>query len=636
MSNLNKGQSLIEFIIAIGLAAIFLPALLTGLISSREGKAQQNQRLKAVALLKETEEVVRDVREKGWTTFAVNGTFHPEISGNSWNLASGTETVGGFTRQVVISDVYRNESGVIVSSGGTVDPSTKKATITVSWGLPFFSSIDSTSYLTRYLNNTSFIQTTEEDFNSGTTEETVVINDSGGEVVLGAGGQGSWCNPDLLITALDLPKQGVANAISAVEGHASVGTGENASGVSYAHVTISNDNPPIAFLDGTFDGYKTNDIFGDANYAYVATDTSAEEIVILDISALPYTEVGFFNSPGPIDANSVFMKGSTGYMTAGDKLYNFDLTEKTGSRPAIDEDGLILAGTGEKVVVVGNYAYVAISGSSIHLQIIDVSNPTDLTIVGQASADGVDGQDIFVNQTGTRAYLVTSEQETKREFFIIDVTVKTGDHTSIGSFETNGMNPKGVTVVPGNRAIIVGRDGEEYQVINISDETNPTYCGGLRIDAGINGISSVLEADGDAFSYIITGDANSEFKIIEGGPGGQYTGLGTFESDTFDPGYQVAYNRFDTIVSQPAQTEIKFQIAVADAVAGSCDSVSFTFVGPDGTSETFFPSGDSIPLDDDGIDFENPGRCFRYKVYLSTEEATMTPTFYDIVLNYSP
>ena len=35
----NFGQSLIEILIALGLAALLLPALLTGLIASREGKA---------------------------------------------------------------------------------------------------------------------------------------------------------------------------------------------------------------------------------------------------------------------------------------------------------------------------------------------------------------------------------------------------------------------------------------------------------------------------------------------------------------------------------------------------------------------------------------------------------------------
>jgi phosphoserine phosphatase len=37
--------------------------------------------------MKEAEEVVRSVREKGWNGFAVTGTFHPAISANAWTLS---------------------------------------------------------------------------------------------------------------------------------------------------------------------------------------------------------------------------------------------------------------------------------------------------------------------------------------------------------------------------------------------------------------------------------------------------------------------------------------------------------------------------------------------------------------------
>src|SRR5690606_22214624 len=125
------------------IASIFLPALLTGLVASREGKAQQEQRLQAASLLKETNEAVRVVRENGWDTFAVNGTFHPVISANSWTLQSGTGSLNGFTQSVVISDVYRDTDGIILTSGGSLDASTKRVVTTISWGNPLPTSMTS-------------------------------------------------------------------------------------------------------------------------------------------------------------------------------------------------------------------------------------------------------------------------------------------------------------------------------------------------------------------------------------------------------------------------------------------------------------------------------------------------------------
>ena len=641
-----KGQTIVELLLVIGLSAIILPALLTGLVASRSGKAQQSQRLEAVAILKETEEAVRNVRENDWNTFAVNGTFHPAIAGSSWTLAAGAETINGFTRSVVISDVQRDASGVIVASGGTVDPSSKKLVITVSWGTPLSTSIQSTIYLMR-LDNITYVETTEAQFNNGTKTGVAVTNTSGGEITLGGGGQGDWCQPATPSGSLvlDLPKNGVANALAAIEGSAFAGTGENSSGVSFAKVNISNTDPPVATLSNTFDGYKTNDVFGETNYAYLATDNNSKEIVIIDLNQVvggKYVEVGYFNADGNTDANSVFVVGNVGYMSQGNKFRSFDLSSKNGSRPQLNE--VTLVATGTSVYIVGNYAYVSIAGHARELEIIALSGPINLQKVGWADVNGQAARDVFVNSTGTRTYIVTDASPSLSEFFIIDTTDKTGARPSIGSYNAGDtVNLKGVEVVPGNRAIIIGAGGEEeYQVLDISNEGSPVRCGGMQINSGINDSASVIEADGDAYSYIVTGDANAEFKIIEGGPGGQYSSDGTFESQTIPipmPVNNTSFNRFEVNVNRPSQTDIKFQVAVALAVGGSCSGVTFNFVGSDGTNSSFFTT--SVTSGTQAFSYTvppviNPGQCFRYKIFLSTTDSSQTPIFYDITVNYAP
>ncbi|HBC72726.1 hypothetical protein A2379_04215 [Candidatus Amesbacteria bacterium RIFOXYB1_FULL_47_13] len=635
----RKGQTIIEIVLAMGLTSILLPALLTGLVASRTGQPNARQRTTAVALVTESFEAVRVVRARGWTTFAVNGTYHPVPSSGTWTLVPGTQVIGDFVRSLTIADVRRNSSGEIVTTGGNLDPSTKLITHTVSWSVPMPASVSFSAYLTRYLENDAYIQTTEAEFLTGARIGTTITNTAGGEVALSSGGTGQWCDPNLSITALDLPNQGVANALTAIEGRAFAGTGENASGISFADVFIANTNPPSASITGTFDGFKTNDIFGESNgygeYAYLATDTNDKEIEIIALSASPYTEAGYFDAAGQADANSVYVTGNVGYMTQNNIFRTFDLSSRSGSRPQLG--ALTLAGTGTKVIVVGNYAFVSVSGSSgTEMQILDVTNPASLAVVGQANVDGTDGRDVYINLSATRAYLATSASSSQREMFILDISTKTGDRPVLGSYEASGMSPKGITVVPGNKAVLVGTGGQEYQVINITDESAPAECGGLNIDTGVNGVASVIEADGDAYSYIITGDAGTELKIIEGGPGGKYSTSGSYESATFDLGYQLAFNRFFANYIRPDQSDINFQVAVADAGSDGCNDAGFVFVGPDGTSGTFFTSPAAIPFSDDGIGYENPGRCFRYKVFFSTTDQNATPVFYDVSVNYSP
>ena len=72
-----------------------------------------------------------------------------------------------------------------------------------------------------------------------------------------------------------------------------------------------------------------------------------------------------------------------------------------------------------------------------------------------------------------------------------------------GFYDTAGMDPKGVVVVTGNRAIIVGTGGtKQYQVINISNESSPTSCGdGLAIASGVNGVSAVLQSNAGHYLF---------------------------------------------------------------------------------------------------------------------------------------
>lgn len=642
----KNGQSLVELLLTIAIVSIILPGLLGGFFATRGGRATQDQRQHATAYLYEAQEAIRVINSNGWTNLS-NGTYHPELSGSSWSLAVGEELLeNNYTRKIIIGDVYRDGSGNIAQSG-TLDPSIKLITSSVSWSSPIPLSVSAVSYLTRHINQLRQ-ETTVADFTPGATNSATtgiaITSTNGGEIVLGAGGGGGdWCAPTLTLATLDLPKSGVANAISAIEGRVFAGTGDNASGVSFANVLISTSYPPVASIAGTFDGYKTNAVFGEDDYAYLATDNNSKEVEIINLETTPYSDIGYFNPPFNQDGNGVFVVGNVGYMTTGNVFYTFDLSSKTGSRPQLDSLVLTIFGTARKLWVRGNYAYIAVDGYALkELSIVDISNPSNIHEVGYADVNSAGGKEVFVNETGTRAYLATSADSSRREFFIIDVTNKNGNRPIVGSYEANGMSPKGVSVVTGNRAILVGNGGEEYQVIDVTNETNPNKCAGLQIDSGINGVSSVLQSDGYAYSYIITGDATSELKIILGGAGAgsNYDSTGIFESATYDAGREVAWNTIKATSSVPQNTTLQFKVALKDSINNNCSQTVFSnsdFVGNDGLSTSYFPSaGGVLPFDNNGTGYENPAQCLRYRTYLTTTDSSQSPVVYDVNVNYSP
>ncbi len=468
---MKKGQSLIELLFIISLLAVLLPILFTGFVSSRDGRVQQNQRLTGTSILKETEEAVRNVRENDWSSFAAKsnaGPFYPAIdpvTGYQWMLLTGAESLSnGFTRKVVITDVYRNTfTGPIVDAsfpGAVLDPSIKKVAMTISWQKPYPSSIESFIFLSRWLENATYTETTQTQFNAGTKSGTAVRASApqpiptpdDGEVILGAGGHSDWCSPQLDSHTLDLPKNGVANALYAIPGKAFATTGENSSGVSFAQVNITDTFPPVPSINSTLDGYKTNGVFGDSNYAYITTDSNSKHGIIIDINQIvdgKFVEVGYLDAETSSDAKSIYVSGNNAYLTVSDTFYSFDISNKSGRHTKLNS--INLDGTGNSVVINGNYAYIAVGSGSTRLQIINVTNPASMSDAGSINIDASGAQDVYVSADGSRAYIVTSQSSTKNEFFIINTANKsTPTLVTGGAFNTSPMDPKALTLVPGN------------------------------------------------------------------------------------------------------------------------------------------------------------------------------------------
>lgn len=611
---IQRGQVIVELLVAFGLAAILLPALLTGLIGARNGKVQQEQRILAVGLLREGEEVVRSVRDSGWDNVKTNGIYYPKAVGTSWTLTTDAayKTVGDFERTIEIADIV------------PVDPSLKKITITVIWGGSFIpSSMSSTLYITRWKNTS--------------------LSDSG-SVQPENQGFGDWCKPALALTNINLNRQGHPTSLraketpNAIDGNRILaGTGANSSGPAFSNLKLLGDNPPVVTNLGDYNGspqVKVNGLIGDDHYAFIATDSKGVEF--LDLTTNPISEIGSFNPQGMKPVNDVYVVGNTGYAVTADKFYIFGISPDRKTSTSL---GTLALSGGVKVVVDPSnlYAYVPNTDLSGQLKIIDVhSHPSNLTSadVKNVQVDGGSGRDVFINASATRAYLATAASATQPEFFIINITDPTNPSvfTTNATYDTNGMDPYGVTIVTDNHAIIVGTAGNEYQVFTVADDQVsfcPNHALGsdfLNIDTGVFAISSLKQANNHAYSYIATGDAGAELKIIEGGPGGGGNGSnGLFESATLpipDPGHDVAFNSFTATVDP----DLSYKISIKPGVGGSCSGVTFT----DSDFTSFIPG--PLPLGNLGAGYTNPGECMRYRVY----DSGISTKSFTIKFNYSP
>ncbi len=138
--NKQLGFFLIEVVIASALAGGILISLL-GLVQETVDLSKRSlERTQASYLLEEGSEVVRIIRDSGWsniTSLANGTTYYLAWNGSSWNTSTTPSNIDSFTRTIVLSSVDRDSGDDIVSSGGSyTDPRTRKVSVTVSWNAP--------------------------------------------------------------------------------------------------------------------------------------------------------------------------------------------------------------------------------------------------------------------------------------------------------------------------------------------------------------------------------------------------------------------------------------------------------------------------------------------------------------------
>ena len=134
----SSGFGLVEILVAVTIIGLSLASLagLGNFALKIQNRLKKN--MTASYLAAETIEAARAVKDEDWAilgALSVGAPFHPVQSGSpaKWSFSSGSETITGFSRQIVFANVYRDSNDDIVQSVNTLDPNTKKVTATVSW-----------------------------------------------------------------------------------------------------------------------------------------------------------------------------------------------------------------------------------------------------------------------------------------------------------------------------------------------------------------------------------------------------------------------------------------------------------------------------------------------------------------------
>jgi prepilin-type N-terminal cleavage/methylation domain-containing protein len=483
MKSKQNGFSLIEVIVAVALmisiATVGLGMILGSYGSLRLGEEQS----KATFYSQQGIEAVRSMKNRSWDDFidfpvCMSGCG-VENDGSQWQWSSSPSQLDKYSRIVELEDVYRDSNNDIVSSGGEIDPDTKKITSKVSWSfVPTRNNVvESTTYLTNFRK---------------------IIN-----VV-----SGNWSNViqpailNFLSSENSLKVQTVGDYAYAIRS-----TGSQRLSI----VNISDSANPVLVGQLGTQVQNPNNIFVSGNYAYLTGTQNTNELIIADVSNPSSPSVaGSFNTPGSGDGQSIFVTGNTGYMIISSQGSNptFYVLNLTNKSSVSQMAGIAVANSPREIVVDGNYAYVSTTSNSRELEVININNPSapsivgflnlpsnddaitiskidDYLFIGQGSnlriinvsnpvspiltstlAMGGTINDISINHYVDGQYLFIATSNSAREFQVVDVS-NPSTPSVIGFYDVLGNNPLlGVAYNEGlNLAVGVGSSNDEEFVI---------------------------------------------------------------------------------------------------------------------------------------------------------------------------
>ena len=316
--NKLKGYSLTEIVLAIGIFVLMSTMLVFLVVDATRSLENTRYRSKASILTQDIYNSLVLIKTEAWYELAQHtneGAKHLEYSSGNYNILDGEYNQNGLTYSFSINEVRRDNNRNIVGEGGFIDPHSRLININISWvdRLGKTHNINPKMYINDW-NTNSIIYTNLDDFSTGVHHQTVAVDTEGGETRLQSRFYSDWCNPTLSINEYDIPGQATPRSVFSLLGSSYLGTRGESTGQPFTKLNIEGVDPPILTVEGYFSGYNVNHIFVLGDYAFLATTDNSKEVVILDISSLPYTEVGYFDAPDSYDGYSVYVHGNVGYL----------------------------------------------------------------------------------------------------------------------------------------------------------------------------------------------------------------------------------------------------------------------------------------------------------------------------------
>lgn len=576
-------------------------------------------------------QAVEAVKLLNWDNIGA-GDYRLLAQGNNWGLAAGSELINNFyTRTINVSSAQRASTsngqvyGPLVASGYT-DPDTKKIVVTMDWisggGIAKQEKLE--AYLYHWQAN-RWIQTdwiggaNQADWSDPTRyfSKDAGIDDSIAGVVSLHSGFLDWSQATTTDT-YDTAGNFDDNDVFELNGQAYLVTEDNPAGSEFYILNV-NDVYNIQLLSSLNIGSGVTAVVVQNNYAYISTRGNSTELRVINISnPLSPAVVFSYNLPGNSDARDIVVSESELYIAQGDDLYAFSIANPAS--PVL-LDSVDVDETANEVFVSEDNVYLATEEKDEELQIVDVTNPANLEIIGIYDLPG-SLRATDVNVRGNRAYVSTRNSGSQAEFYVFDIADPTNP-IFLGSYEA-GENIYSFAIVGPYALLGTNLLNEELVVVDVSFPATITKVAGFDLNGRILGMSANC-----ATIYAATTNNQSEFFIISTQVTDcVYASSGVLESSTLDTASaSTTYNWISWGGSAPQNTSIRFQLATSNSISGP-----WSYLGPDATSGTYYTTAAKENIN---YDATKQQRYIRYKLFLNSNASLQAPILEEVTISYS-
>jgi len=378
----RRGSLLIEAILGIALFAIFATATFLTLLTGQESSQQGADRIRGIYHTQEALEVARSIRDRDFTELTIGQHGYTLDESGTWIFSGSSLSRQGYNTHLIVTPITDKKVRVTARTGWKHGYHRSGSTVL---------SLELTDWRNRSANVgdwSNITMATNMNLGAGSIPylNDIVVDEDYAYVTSQLDGDGLYI--------FDVAEAG------------------NPIRLSSAFTLGATAHKPVVYRDAI----------------YLAVEDSGDEIKAFDISdpsALDESTatIATYDLPGDTDrAISLAHRGGVLVVGArGDadesELYTFDISNPNAIT-LLDELSIDDAPSINDIYVVGGYAYLATSANIQELMVIDISNPSDISI--HAAYNAIDVQDgTAIRGTSTDFFLGRSNGNAIDEFLLI-------------------------------------------------------------------------------------------------------------------------------------------------------------------------------------------------------------------------